>query len=88
MNLTRFSCRFKVMDDEFGRDDLAAWACFRLDRLQTGFRLIHLFDAGGVQSKGVLLVRVTKNFVDETPPPSKKEESLDAVVEEVKKLQA
>ncbi|KKY26207.1 putative 1-phosphatidylinositol-bisphosphate phosphodiesterase 1 [Diplodia seriata] len=80
--------RFKVMDDEFGRDDLAAWACFRLDRLQTGFRLIHLFDAGGVQSKGVLLVRVTKNFVDETPPPSKKEESLDAVVEEVKKLQA
>ncbi|OJD30932.1 phosphatidylinositol-specific phospholipase c [Diplodia corticola] len=79
--------RFKVMDDEFGRDDLAAWACFRLDRLQTGFRLIHLFDAEGVQSKGVLLVRVTKNFVAETPPPSKKGESVDAVVEEVKKLQ-
>lgn len=61
------------MDDEFGRDDLAAWACFRLDRLATGFRLIHLFDAQGVQSKGVLLVRVTKKFVVETPPPSAKE---------------
>ncbi|KAF4535998.1 1-phosphatidylinositol-bisphosphate phosphodiesterase [Lasiodiplodia theobromae] len=83
--------RFKVMDDEFGRDDLAAWACFRLDRLQTGYRLIHLFDAEGVQSKGVLLVRVTKNFVVETPPaslaPISKDKSLDAVVEEVKKLE-
>lgn len=79
------------MDDEFGRDDLAAWACFRLDRLQTGYRLIHLFDAEGVQSKGVLLVRVTKNFVVETPPassaPTSKDKSLDAVVEEVKKLE-
>lgn len=77
------------MDDEFGRDDLAAWACFRLDRLQTGFRLIHLFDAEGVQSKGVLLVRVTKNFVVETPPRAKGEEQQkgpEALVQEVQKL--
>lgn len=81
------SCRFKVMDDEFGRDDLAAWACFRLDRLQSGYRLIHLFDAEGVQSKGVLLVRVTKSFVVETPPAGKGDEKGPAALaEELKKL--
>ncbi|KAK7729627.1 hypothetical protein SLS57_002115 [Botryosphaeria dothidea] len=79
--------RFKVMDDEFGRDDLAAWACFRLDRLQSGYRLIHLFDAEGVQSKGVLLVRVTKSFVVETPPAGKGDEKGPAALaEELKKL--
>ncbi|GME50351.1 C2 calcium-dependent membrane targeting [Neofusicoccum parvum] len=76
--------RFKIMDDEFGRDDLAAWACFRLDRFATGFRLIHLFDHDGVQSKGVLLVRVTKSFVVETPPAGK--EGTEVVAEELKKL--
>ncbi|KAF4310421.1 C2 calcium-dependent membrane targeting [Botryosphaeria dothidea] len=79
--------RFKVMDDEFGRDDLAAWACFRLDRLQSGYRLIHLFNAEGVQSNGVLLVRVTKSFVVETPPAGKGDEKGPAaLVEELKKL--
>ncbi|KAG9127417.1 hypothetical protein FRC07_014097 [Ceratobasidium sp. 392] len=35
--------RFLVKDDEFGTDDLAAWACVRLDRLQEGYRLgIHI----------------------------------------------
>ncbi|EMD85206.1 hypothetical protein COCC4DRAFT_208152 [Bipolaris maydis ATCC 48331] len=52
--------RFKVMDDERISDDLAAWACFRLDRLQTGYRVLHLYDANGVVSKGALLVRITK----------------------------
>ncbi|KAK8243715.1 hypothetical protein HDK90DRAFT_408373, partial [Phyllosticta capitalensis] len=51
------------LDDEFGRDDLAAWAAFRLDRLAPGYRLIHVFDHNGVQSKGVLLVKITKRFV-------------------------
>ncbi|KAH6852839.1 PLC-like phosphodiesterase [Alternaria rosae] len=53
--------RFKVIDKErFGKDDLAAWACFRLDRLQTGLRMLHLYDSNGVITKGVLLVRITK----------------------------
>lgn len=58
--LTFCFCRFKVMDDERLSDDLAAWACFRLDRLQTGYRILHLYDANGVVSKGALLVRITK----------------------------
>lgn len=48
------------MDDERLSDDLAAWACFRLDRLQTGYRVLHLYDANGVVSKGALLVRIAK----------------------------
>ncbi|KAK7549668.1 PLC-like phosphodiesterase [Phyllosticta paracitricarpa] len=58
--------RLKILDDEFGHDDLAAWAAFRLDRLAPGYRLIHVFDHNGVQSKGVLLVKITKRFVLET----------------------
>lgn len=53
-------CRFKIKDDEIGKDDLAAWACIRLDRLQTGYRLIHLWDAFGNSSDGVLLVNIEK----------------------------
>lgn len=52
--------RFKVMDDERISDDLAAWACFRLDRLQPGIRMLHLYNSNGVVSKGVLLVRIHK----------------------------
>jgi hypothetical protein len=52
--------RFKVMDDERLSDDLAAWACFRLDRLQPGLRMLHLYDSNGVVTKGVLLVRIKK----------------------------
>ena len=53
-------CRFKVMDDERLSDDLAAWACYRLDRLQPGVRMLHLYNSNGVVSKGVLLVRIKK----------------------------
>ena len=60
--LMHFPRRFKVMDDERISDDLAAWACFRLDRLQPGYRFLHLYDANGVVSKGVLLVRITKTI--------------------------
>jgi hypothetical protein len=52
--------RFKVMDDERLSDDLAAWACFRLDRLQPGLRLLHLYDSNGVLTNGVILVRIKK----------------------------
>ncbi|KAL5332986.1 PLC-like phosphodiesterase [Aspergillus crustosus] len=52
--------RFKVKDDEIGRDSLAAWACIRLPRLQEGYRVIRLFKADGSPSGGFLLVRITK----------------------------
>ncbi|OAL45429.1 hypothetical protein IQ07DRAFT_519849 [Pyrenochaeta sp. DS3sAY3a] len=48
------------MDDERISDDLAAWACFRLDRLQPGLRVLHLYDATGLVSRGVLLVKIKK----------------------------
>lgn len=52
--------RFKISDNEIWKDDLAAWACIRLDRLQTGYRFVHFMDALGNSSKGVLLVKVEK----------------------------
>ncbi|GIK01244.1 hypothetical protein Aspvir_005276 [Aspergillus viridinutans] len=52
--------RFKVKDDELGRDSLAAWACLKLSRLQQGYRLIHLHDCSGAEAGAVLLVRITK----------------------------
>ncbi|ROT38545.1 1-phosphatidylinositol-4,5-bisphosphate phosphodiesterase gamma-2 [Sodiomyces alkalinus F11] len=52
--------RFTVRDDEIGRDDLAAWACVRLDRLRSGYRFVHLLDCEGRVTEGVILVRVTK----------------------------
>jgi phosphatidylinositol phospholipase C delta len=52
--------RVKVQDDRIGTDDLAAWACVRLDRLQSGFRFLHLLDAKGMESAGALLVKITK----------------------------
>lgn len=54
--------RFKVLDDEIGTDDLAAWACIRLDRLKCGYRFIRLLDAGGELSGGMLLVKVKKSL--------------------------
>jgi hypothetical protein len=51
--------RFKVMhDDRFSRDELAAWACIRLDRLGRGYRFLHLRDEKGMRSKGVILVKL------------------------------
>ncbi|KZM25605.1 phosphatidylinositol phospholipase C [Ascochyta rabiei] len=58
--LAQVGSRIKVMDDERLSDDLAAWACFRLDRLQPGLRILHLYDSNGVITKGVLLVRIGK----------------------------
>jgi hypothetical protein len=52
--------RFTVWDDDFGRDDLAAWACVRLDRLKTGWRFVPLMNMRGVETPGVLLVRISK----------------------------
>lgn len=57
-----FRFRFKIQDDEFGKDDLAAWACVRLDRLKEGYRFVHLLDATGVTSAGLLLVNIQKSL--------------------------
>ncbi|KAL2860801.1 putative phosphoinositide-specific phospholipase C [Aspergillus lucknowensis] len=54
--------RFKIKDDEIGRDSLAAWACIRLTRLQEGYRVIRLYKVDGSESGGYLLVRVTKTI--------------------------
>ncbi|KAK8878709.1 PLC-like phosphodiesterase [Apiospora arundinis] len=50
--------RFVVKDDEIGHDDLAAWACIRLDRLRRGYRFIKLMDKNGMASKGAILVKI------------------------------
>ncbi|KAH0545040.1 hypothetical protein FGG08_000811 [Glutinoglossum americanum] len=50
--------RFKIRDDEIGKDDLAAWACIRLDRLQNGYRFVHLVDTKGMATKGIILVKI------------------------------
>ncbi|KAI5808255.1 PLC-like phosphodiesterase [Peziza echinospora] len=63
--------RFKVNDEEFGKDDLAAWACVRLDRLRQGYRFVRLLDTKGRRTgsgkrggkgEAVLLVRVRWSF--------------------------
>ncbi|KAJ2977456.1 hypothetical protein NUW58_g7808 [Xylaria curta] len=38
------------------------WACVRLDRLAIGHRFIPLLDSDGNETKGVLLVRIQKNY--------------------------
>ncbi len=55
--------RFKICDDEIGKDDLAAWACVRLDRLGQGYRFIHLWDSAGTLTDGAILVKVDKKIV-------------------------
>ncbi|KAK8068705.1 1-phosphatidylinositol 4-5-bisphosphate phosphodiesterase 1 [Apiospora phragmitis] len=50
--------RFVVKDDEIGHDDLAAWACIRLDRLRRGYRFIKLMDKNGMAGKGTILVKI------------------------------
>lgn len=54
--------RFTVRDDEIGRDDLAAWACVRLDRLGEGYRLIQLMDTEGRETDSAVLVKVEKKI--------------------------
>ena len=51
---------FIVMNDVAGPDVIAAWACIKLDRLKSGYRLVHLFNKQGNASKGVLLVKITQ----------------------------
>ena len=55
--------RCKIQDDELGKDDLAAWACLRVDRLRGGLRLLHLSDAAGKATDGFLLVNIEKTII-------------------------
>ncbi|KAK5106328.1 hypothetical protein LTS08_000446 [Lithohypha guttulata] len=56
--------RVKVKDDRMmGRDELVAWTCIRLDRLKTGYRFLHLLDAEGEPTEGVLLVHIEKELL-------------------------
>ena len=54
--------RFTIRDDEIGHDDLAAWACLRLDRLRSGYRFVHLISPHGSETNGLLLIKVEKNM--------------------------
>ena len=54
--------RFKIQDDKIGKDELAAWACIRLDRLRSGCRFVHLLDGTGRESNGALLVVIQKTL--------------------------
>ena len=61
--------RIKIQDDNrMGKDDMAAWACIRLDRLQSGYRFVHLLDWKGMESAGVLLVKITKSWLHKSSP--------------------
>lgn len=55
--------RFTVRDNEIGKDELAAWQCVRLDRLGVGYRFLHLLDAQGKLTEGVVLIKVQKKLV-------------------------
>ncbi|KAI1004425.1 hypothetical protein K3495_g3787 [Podosphaera aphanis] len=54
--------RFKVRDSRYGKDNLAAWACIRLDRLNQGYRVIHLFDTNAMSTDGMLFVKIEKKM--------------------------
>ncbi|CZS92979.1 related to 1-phosphatidylinositol-4,5-bisphosphate phosphodiesterase [Rhynchosporium graminicola] len=80
--------RFKIEDARYAKDDLAAWACIRLDRLQQGYRFVYLLDAKGQATPGLLLMKIEKKLapcrltrstllVDETKPVVKKKSSVD-----------
>ncbi|KUI64329.1 1-phosphatidylinositol 4,5-bisphosphate phosphodiesterase 1 [Cytospora mali] len=57
--------RFRVEHRGRMRDQHTAWACIRLDRLQSGYRFIKLKTAEGYLSNGQLLVKIEKNMYDE-----------------------
>ncbi|RKF62734.1 1-phosphatidylinositol 4,5-bisphosphate phosphodiesterase 1 [Erysiphe neolycopersici] len=54
--------RFKIKDSRYLQDVLAAWACIRLDRLQSGYRLVRLLDTKSQETSGLLLVIIDKKY--------------------------
>lgn len=58
-----FPCRLKIQDDKkMSKDDLVAWACIKLDRLQSGYRFVRLLTSNGLPSTAVLLVKISKSL--------------------------
>ncbi|KAK7976579.1 hypothetical protein PG989_015042 [Apiospora arundinis] len=53
---------FRVWHEERPQDQPMGWACVRLDRLRSGYRLLRLRDMQGRLSKGVVLVRIEKRM--------------------------
>lgn len=49
-------------DDTMSRDDMLAWASFKLNRLQQGIRVLELYDEEGQLTQGRLLVRINKSM--------------------------
>lgn len=54
--------RFKVEDEKYAKDTACAWACIRLDRLQQGYRFVHLMDMKGQATQGLLFVKIEKSL--------------------------
>jgi phosphatidylinositol phospholipase C, delta len=54
--------RFKVEDAKYAMDSACAWACIRLDRLQQGYRFVHLMDMKGQPTDGLLFVKIEKSL--------------------------
>lgn len=54
--------RFKVEDQGYAKDSVCAWACIRLDRLQQGYRFVHLNDMKGQPTQGLLFVKIEKKL--------------------------
>jgi len=54
--------RFKIEDAKYAKDSMAAWACIRLDRLQQGYRFVHLMDMKGQLTAGLLFVKIEKTL--------------------------
>lgn len=53
----------KKLNEALGRNDnLAGWACIRLDRLQQGYRFVRLMDAHGRPTEGKLFIKVEKTL--------------------------
>ncbi|KAI8627933.1 PLC-like phosphodiesterase [Xylariaceae sp. FL1651] len=58
--------RFRIENEQsrvpYLKETFAGWACIRLDRLATGYRLVPLLDRDGNETEGILLVKVLKNY--------------------------
>ncbi|KAK8118182.1 uncharacterized protein PG998_006463 [Apiospora kogelbergensis] len=53
---------FRIWHEERPQDQPMGWACVRLDRLRSGYRLLRLRDMQGRLSRGVVLVRIEKRI--------------------------
>jgi hypothetical protein len=71
------------MDDERLRDDLAGWACYRVDRLLPGYRMIHLYDSNGILTQGIIWVRIARKWTPNRDKGDSIAAAASATVEKV-----